>query len=70
MAWIGFIPKTSFECGISEFIKHGSEGFIMDSYNSKYNYKDFQMIFEDLDTLKVCSMNIFNDHSYDQKEYC
>ena len=55
----GCVPIISNFSGISEVIKHGSEGFIMDSCNSKYNYKDFQLIFEDLDTLKVCSMNIF-----------
>ena len=66
----GCVPIISNFSGISEVIKHGSEGFIMDSYNSKYNYKDFQLIFEDIDTLKVCSMNIFKkSHSFTYEKY-
>ena len=66
----GCVPIVSNFSGISEVIKHGSEGFIMDSYNSKYNYKDFQLIFEDIDTLKVCSMNIFKkSHSFTYEKY-
>ena len=66
----GCVPIVSNFSGISEVIKHGSEGFIMDSYNSKYNYKDFQLVFEDIDTLKVCSMNIFKkSHSFTYEKY-
>ena len=66
----GCVPIVSNFYGISEVIKHGSEGFVMDSYNSKYNYKDFQSVFEDVDTLKVCSLNIFKkSHSFTYEKY-
>ena len=66
----GCVPIVSNFPGISEVIKHGFEGFIMDSYNSKYSHKDFQLVFEDLDSLKVCSMNIFKkSHSFTYEKY-
>ena len=66
----GCVPIVSNFSGISEIIKHRSEGFIMDSHNSNYNHKDFQLIFEDLHTLKVCSMNIFKkSHSFTYEKY-
>ena len=66
----GCVPIVSNFSGISEIIKHGFEGFIMDSHNSKYNHRDFQLVFEDLDTLKVCSMNIFKkSHSFTYEKY-
>ena len=66
----GCVPMVSNFPGISEVIKHGSEGYIMDSYNSKYSQKDFRAVFEDLDTLKVCSMNIFQkSHSFTYEKY-
>jgi len=66
----GCVPIVSNFSGISEVIKHGSEGFIIESYNSKYNYKDFQLVFEDTDNLKVCSMNIFKkSHSFTYDKY-
>ena len=69
-AVFGCVPIVSNFSGISEVIKHGSEGFIMESYNSEYIYKDFQLVFEDIDTLKVCSMNIFKkSHSFTYEKY-
>ena len=66
----GCVPIVSNLSGISEIIKHGSEGFIVDSQNSKYNHKDFQLIFEDADILKICSMNIFKkSHSFTYEKY-
>ena len=66
----GCVPIVSNLSEISEVIKHGSDGFIMDSYNSKYHYKDFQLVFEDIDTLKVCSINIFKkSHSFTYEKY-
>ena len=66
----GCVPIISNFSGISEVVKHGYEGFIMDSYNSKYSYKDFQLIFEDIDTLKFCSMNIFKkSHNFTYEKY-
>ena len=66
----GCVPIVSNFSGISDVIKHGSDGFIMDSYNSKYNYEDFQLVFEDIDTLKVCSINIFKkSHSFTYEKY-
>ena len=66
----GCVPIVSNLPGISEVIKHGSDGFIMDSYNSKYHYKDFQLVFDDMDTLKVCSINIFKkSHSFTYEKY-
>ena len=66
----GCVPIVSNFPGISKVIKHGSEGYIMDSYNSKYSHKDFRSVFEDLDTLKVCSMNIFQkSHSFTYEKY-
>ena len=66
----GCVPIVSNFSGISEVIKHGSEGFIMESYNSEYKYKDFQLVFEDIDTLKVCSMNIFKkSHNFTYEKY-
>ncbi len=66
----GCVPIVSNFPGISEVIKHGYEGYIMDSYNSKYSQKDFQSVFEDLDALKVCSMNIFQkSHSFTYEQY-
>ena len=66
----GCVPIVSNFSGISEIIKHGSNGFIMDSHNSKYHYKDFQLVFEDIDTLKVCSINIFKkSHSFTYEKY-
>ena len=47
--------------GVSEVIKHGSEGYIMNPW-FEHSQKDFRSVFEDLDTLKVCSMNIFQNH--------
>ena len=56
--------------GISETIEHGINGFIMDSYGSNYNYKDFKLVLEDLQSLKACSMNIFKkSQSYSYEEY-
>ena len=66
----GCVPIVSNFPGVSEVIKHGSEGFIMESYNSKYNQNDFRSVFEDLDTLKVCSMNIFRkSQSFTYEKY-
>ena len=66
----GCVPIVSNFPGISEVIKHGSEGYIMDSYNSKYSQKDFRSVFEDTDSLKVCSMNIFQkSHSFTYEKY-
>ena len=66
----GCVPIVSNFYGIAEVIEHGVNGFIMNSYNSKYNYKDFKLVFEDLDSLKTCSMNIFKrSHSYSYEEY-
>ncbi len=55
----GCVPVVSNFSGISDIIKHGFEGFIMNSYNSKYSHRDFQLVFEDIEALKFCSMNIF-----------
>ena len=66
----GCVPIVSNFYGISEVIEHGINGFIMNSYDSNYNYKDFKSVFEDLDSLKVCSMNIFKkSHGYSYEEY-
>ena len=66
----GCVPMVSNFPGISEVIKHGYEGYIMNTYNSKYSQNDFQSVFEDLDTLKVCSMNIFQkSHSFTYEQY-
>lgn len=66
----GCVPIVSNFSGISEIIKHGSDGFIMDSYNSNYNHKDFQLVFQDIDSLKICSMNIFKkSHSFTYEKY-
>ena len=66
----GCVPIVSNFSGISEIIKHGSDGFIMDSHNSHYDYKDFQLVLEDLDSLKVCSTNIFKKaHSFTYEKY-
>ena len=66
----GCVPIVSNFYGISDIIEHGTDGFIMDSHNANYNHKDFQLVFEDLDTLKVCSMNIFKkSHSFTYEKY-
>ena len=66
----GCVPIVSNFYGISEIIDHGINGFIMNSYDSNYNYKDFKLVFEDLDSLKACSMNIFKkSQSYSYEEY-
>ena len=66
----GCVPIVSNFYGISETIEHGINGFIMDPYGSNYNYKDFKLLFEDLDSLKACSMNIFKkSQSYSYEEY-
>lgn len=66
----GCVPIVSNFSGVSEIIKHGSDGFIMDLYNSNYNYKDFQLVFENPGSLKVCSKNIFKkSHSYTYEKY-
>ena len=46
-AVFGCVPVVSNFNGISEIIEHGNNGFIMNSFDSKYDYKDFQKIFED-----------------------
>ena len=66
----GCVPIVSNFYGISDIIEHGIDGFIMDSHNANYNHKDFQLVLEDLDTLKVCSMNIFKkSHSFTYEKY-
>ena len=66
----GCVPIVSNFPGISEVIKHGSEGYIMNSYNSQYSQKDFRSVFEDHDTLKACSMNIFKkSHRFTYEKY-
>ncbi len=66
----GCVPIVSNFSGISDIIEHGSDGFIMDSHNSHYDYKDFQLVLEDLDSLKVCSTNIFKKaHSFTYEKY-
>ena len=55
----GCVPIVSKFSSASEIIKHGTDGFIMDSLHGAYNYSDFQSLFEDLEALKFCSMNIF-----------
>ena len=66
----GCVPIVSNFYGISEIIDHGIDGFIMNSYDSDYDYKDFKLVFEDLDSLKACSMNIFKkSQSYSYEEY-
>ena len=42
----------------------------MNPYNSSYDYKDFQKIFEDKSKLKACSMNIFKkSHIFTYEQY-
>ena len=38
----GCVPIVSNFDGISKIIKHGINGFIMNSYGSNYDYKDFK----------------------------
>ncbi|MBI86884.1 MAG: hypothetical protein CMG63_02260 [Candidatus Marinimicrobia bacterium] len=66
----GCVPIVSKFSGASEIIKHGTDGFIMDSFHGAYNFSDFQSLFEDLEALKVCSMNIFEKtHSFTYEKY-
>ena len=66
----GCVPVVSNFPGISQVIKHGSDGYIMNSYNAKYCQKDFRSVFNDLDTLKLCSMNIFlKSHNFTYEKY-
>ena len=69
-AVFGCVPIVSNFDGISKVINHGINGFIMNSYNKKYDYKDFQKIFEDRIKLKACSINIFKkSHSFTYEQY-
>ena len=66
----GCVPIVSNFPGVKETIIHGSEGFIMDSYKNIYNYNDFKLIFENPNTLKICSMNIFKkSYSFTYEQY-
>ena len=40
-AVFGCVPIVSNFNGISKFIEHGNNGFIMNPYNSSYDYKRF-----------------------------
>ena len=69
-AVFGCVPIVSNFDGISKIIQHGHNGFIMNSYNSRYDYKEFQKIFDDKYNLKACSMNIFRkSHSFTYEQY-
>ena len=66
----GCVPIVSNFPGVTETINHGSEGFIMDSYKNIYNHNDFKLIFENPNTLKICSMNIFKkSYSFTYEKY-
>ena len=69
-AVFGCVPVVSNFNGISKIIEHGYNGFIMNSYNSKYAYKDFRKIFEDESKLKECSINVFKEsHWFTYEQY-
>ena len=66
----GCVPVVSNFDGISKIIQHGNNGFVMHSYNEKYDYKDFQKIFNNKSNLKKCSNNIFKEsHSFTYEKY-
>ena len=66
----GCVPIVSNFHGVSEIINHGLEGFIMHQYKNHYNYHDFQLIFENSNSLKACSMNIFKkSHRFTYEQY-
>ena len=72
LSWkLGFLVVfQSFQIFLGMIIKHGSDGYIMNSYNTKYCQKDFRSVFNDLDTLKLCSMNIFlKSHNFTYEKY-
>ena len=69
-AVFGCVPVVSNFNGISKIIEHGNNGFVMDSYNSNYDYKDFMKILEDKPKLKACSMNIFKkSYNFTYEQY-
>ena len=66
----GCVPVVSNFDGISKIIQHGNNGFVMHSCNEKYDYKDFQKIFNNKSNLKKCSNNIFKkSHSFTYEKY-
>ena len=66
----GCVPIVSNFHGVSEIIKNGHDGFIMNQYNDSYDTSEFKLILEDSKKLKSCSINIFkNSHSFTYESY-